>query len=128
MQCIVVTPEETIYDEPADFVAVSLYDGEVGILPEHAPMIGRLGAGEMRIRHGQKTDHYYVESGFVEVLDDVVTVLTGRAIPAQNIDEAVVNEQLHTALSRRAATPEAVESRDRVIAQCRAQLHIARKA
>ena len=43
MQCIVVTPERTLYDRPADFVALCLFDGEIGIAPGHTPMIGRLG-------------------------------------------------------------------------------------
>jgi len=83
MQCIVVTPERTLYDQPAEFVALTLYDGEIGVAPGHTPLIGRLGYGEMRIRReGQQTDRYYIEGGFVEVFDDVVSVLTQRAIPA----------------------------------------------
>jgi F-type H+-transporting ATPase subunit epsilon len=126
MQCIVVTPEKTLYDQPAEFVALTLYDGEIGVAPGHTPMIGRLGFGEMRIRReGEHTDRYYVEGGFVEVLDDVVSVLTQRAIPAGEIDAAVAREQLLSAQSRRATTPEAAAARDRVVAQSRAQLHIA---
>jgi F-type H+-transporting ATPase subunit epsilon len=129
MQCIVVTPERTVYDQAAEFVALSLYDGEIGIAQGHTPLIGRLGCGEMRIRRSeQETDRYYIEGGFVEVLGDVVSVLTQRAVPASEIDEAVALEQLHTAQSRRAATPEAVAARDLVVAQSRAQLHIVRKA
>ena len=128
MQCIVVTPERTIYDQPAQFVALTLYDGEIGVAPGHTPLIGRLGYGEMRIRRdGQQTDRYYVEGGFVEVFDDVVSVLTQRAVPADQIDTAVAREQLVSAQSRRAATPEAAAVRDRTLAQCRAQLHVAGK-
>jgi F-type H+-transporting ATPase subunit epsilon len=128
MQCIVVTPEKTLYDQSAEFVALTLYDGEIGIAPSHAPLIGRLGFGEMRIRRNpQQTDRYYIEGGFVEVLDDVVSVLTQRSIPASEIDEAVATEQLHAAQSRRAATPEALALRDRVVAQSRAQLRMAQR-
>ena len=125
MQCIVVTPERTLYDQPAEFVALTLYDGEIGIAPRHTPLIGRLGFGEMRIRQGEHLDRYYVEGGFVEVLDDVVSVLTQRAIPAAEIDQAVAREQLASAQARPATTPEAREIRDRVIQQSRAQLHVA---
>jgi F-type H+-transporting ATPase subunit epsilon len=129
MQCIVVTPERTVYDQTAEFVAMTLYDGEIGIAPGHTPLIGRLGCGEMRIRRTeQETDRYYIEGGFVEVLGDVVSVLTQRAVPASEIDEAVALEQLHAAQSRRATTPEAVAVRDRVVAQSRAQLHVVRRA
>jgi F-type H+-transporting ATPase subunit epsilon len=129
LQCTVVTPERTIYDQPAEFVALTLYDGEIGIAAGHTPLIGRLGYGEMRVRReGQQVDRYYVEGGFVEVLDDVVSVLTQRAIPAAQIDTAVAREQLLSAQSRRAATPEAAAVRDRAMAQSRAQLHVAERA
>jgi F-type H+-transporting ATPase subunit epsilon len=128
MQCIVVTPERTLYDQQAEFVALTLYDGEIGIAPGHTPLIGRLGCGEMRIRREGQTDRYYVEGGFVEVLDDLVSVLTQRAIPAAEIDAAVAREQLLAAEARPAVTPEAREIRDRVIEQSRAQLRVAKRS
>jgi F-type H+-transporting ATPase subunit epsilon len=128
MHCIVVTPERTVCDQPAEFVAISLYDGEIGIAPGHTPLIGRLGCGEMRIRGEDRTDRYYVEGGFVEVLDDVVSVLTPRVVPAAEIDAAVAEEQLSSARSRHAATPEAVAARQRAVEQARAQLRVARRA
>jgi len=128
MQCIVVTPEAPVVDQPADFVALTLFDGEIGIAPGHTPLIGRLGYGEMRITGGGKTDRYYIEGGFVEVVQNVVSVLTNRAVPAQRLDEAVAQEQLHTAQQRPARTPESIAARDRTVAQCRAQLRVARRA
>ena len=126
MQCIVVTPERTVYEQTAEFVAVSLYDGEIGIAEGHAPMIGRLGCGEMRIRREtQEIDRYYVEGGFVEVLGDVVSVLTQKAIPEAELDPAVALEQLRAAQSRRATTPEAAVARDLAAAQSRAKLRVA---
>jgi F-type H+-transporting ATPase subunit epsilon len=127
MQCIVVTPEQTVVDQTAEFVALTLFDGEIGIAMGHTPMIGRLGYGEMRIRHKNQEDRYYVEGGFVEVLDDVVSVLTQRAVPAAEIDEGIAQEQLLSVQSRRAATPEALFVRDRTIAQSRGQLRVARR-
>jgi F-type H+-transporting ATPase subunit epsilon len=127
LQCIVVTPERTVFDQEAEFVALTLFDGELGVAPGRAPLIGRLGYGEMRVRNEGQTDRYYVEGGFVEVLADVVTVLTQRAVPAAEIDAAVAQEQLDSALSRHAARPEAVAARDRAIQQARAQLRIAGK-
>lgn len=128
LQCIVVTPEATVRDAPADFVALTLFDGEIGIAPGHTPLIGRLGCGEMRITLGQKTDRYYVEGGFVEVAGDVVSVLTQRAAPAESLDEAVAREQLDAALSKPAHTPELMAIRDRAVAAGRAQLRVARRA
>ncbi len=68
LNCIVVTPEQTVCEKPADFVVATLFDGEIGIAPGHSPLIGRLGYGELRIRRGEETDRFYIEGGFVEVM------------------------------------------------------------
>ena len=128
LQCIVVTPETTVVDESADFVALTLFDGEIGIAPLRSPLIGRLGNGEMRITQGDRTKRYCVEGGFVEVLGDVVSVLTQRATPAEQLDEAVVHEQLTTARSRPVTTDELLAVRDRAVEQSRARLRVARRA
>ncbi len=128
LQCIVVTPERTVIDESADFVALTLFDGEVGIAPDHTPMIGQLGYGEMRIAQGGQTLRYFVESGFVEVVGNVVTVLTNRAMPAAELDVAASEEQLTAARSQPANTPELLATRDRAVVQSRGQLRVARRA
>jgi len=128
LQCTVVTPERTVRDGSAEFVVLTLYDGEIGIAPGHTPMIGRLGSGEMRITAGGRTDRYYVEGGFVEVLGEEVSVLTNRAVPAEELDEAVAQEQLAAARARPALTTEQMAQRDRAVALSRAQLRVARRA
>ena len=128
LTCIVVTPEATAVQQTADFVALPLYDGEIGIAPSHSPLIGRLGYGELRIRSGSIVTRYYVDGGFVHVVDNVVSVLTSRAIPAEQVDEESARAQLTTALSQPASTPELLESRDRTVAQARGQLRVARRA
>ena len=85
LRCVIVTPERALVDEPADFVALPLYDGEIGILPGRAPLVGRLGFGQLRIRRGGVTKKYYVDGGFVQVRANVVSVLTSRAMPVEEI-------------------------------------------
>lgn len=128
LKCILVTPDRTVFDRPADFVAMPLFDGEIGIAPDHTPMIGRLGCGEMRVDGYEGYARYYVEGGFVEVLDNVVTVLTSRAVEASLIEADVAREQLQSALARPAHSPESMTVRDRVVSQSRAQLRVARRA
>lgn len=128
LQCVLVTPEKTLVDARADYVVLPLYDGELGVAPSHAPMIGRLGAGELRIRAGKETTRYYVEGGFVEILGNVVSVLTGRALPADQIDPAAAQEQLDTARARPAHSPELMAIRDRAVDASRAQLRVARRS
>jgi F-type H+-transporting ATPase subunit epsilon len=125
LQCIVVTPEQTVCDTQADFVALTLFDGEIGIAAGHTPLIGRLGYGEMRIKRNSEVTRYYVQGGFVEVIGDVVTVLTERAMPPEKIDEEKAHEQIAAAVGKRADTPELMDIRDRAVAQGRAQLRVA---
>ncbi len=91
-------------------------------------MIGRLGCGEMRIVHSGTATRYYVEGGFVEVLGNVVSVLTSRAVPATELDQAVAREQLQAARARTANTPELMAARDHAVQLSRAQLRVARRA
>lgn len=128
LRLIVVTPETTLLDEPADFVALPLFDGEIGIAPLHSPMIGRLGYGEMRHQLAGQTRHYYVDGGFVQVVDNVVSVLTNRALPAAAVDRSAAVEQLTAARNRPAHSPEAIAIRERAEAQARAQIRIATRA
>src|SRR6187200_1301104 len=102
LTCTVVTPEQTALETKADFVALPLFDGEIGIAANHSPLIGRLGYGEMRIRSGGQTQVYYVDGGFVQVADNVVAILTNRAVAAKNLDAAAAETQLQSALQRAA--------------------------
>src|SRR5258707_91536 len=78
LQCVVVTPERTLFDELVDFVALPLYDGELGVLPGRTPLIGRLGYGELRTKVDGVTRRYFVDGGFVKVRDAVVTDRAGK--------------------------------------------------
>jgi F-type H+-transporting ATPase subunit epsilon len=124
LQCVVVTPEKAVLDEPADFVVLPMYDGELGVLPLRAPLIGRLGYGELRLQRGEQTARYFIDGGFAQVRNNVVTVLTQRAIKAENIDVPAVERDLEAAL-RPAPTPEAQEEHLKAQARARAMLRIA---
>jgi F-type H+-transporting ATPase subunit epsilon len=125
LRVVVVTPEATIVDTTADFVAIPLVDGELGIAPLHSPMIGRLGYGELRVRSGGKVQRYYADGGFVQVNNNVVSVLTNRAISAESLDPAIATEQLRSAIAKPAAGAEELAIRDRLITQARGQLRVA---
>jgi F-type H+-transporting ATPase subunit epsilon len=128
LQCIIVTPEATALDQPADFVALSLDDGEIGIAPRRAPLVGRLGFGELRLRRGESEQRYYVDGGFVQVAGNTVTVLTNHAVPADQVDAAAAAKALQAARKRDAHTPELLEIRDRLVAQARGRLRVSRRA
>jgi len=128
LNCTVVTPEETTLDERVEFVALPLYDGEIGIGFNHTPLVGRLGYGEMRLRSEDRVSRFYVDGGFVQIVDNQITVLTSRAVAAGEIDADSAEKQLAAALERPANTPELLEIRDRLVSQARGQLRVARRS
>ncbi len=74
-----ISPERTIYEGEADLVVAPAWDGEVGILRHHAPMLALLGEGDVRIRLGSAEHRFFVSGGFLQVAQDVVTILSERA-------------------------------------------------
>lgn len=128
LRCIVVTPEQKVLEEPADAIVVPLLDGELGIYPRHAPLIGRLGAGELRVRQGDRISRLYVEGGFVEVLGHVVSVVTTRAVRSTDLAPDVIHQQLEGALKKKAVGDQAIAERHLQAARFRAMLRAARRA
>ena len=128
LNCVIVTPEMTVLETDADFVVLPLLDGEFGVDRHHSPMIGRLGYGELRIRTADQLQRFYVDGGFVQVADNVVSILTNRALPTDEVDQAAAGEQLQLALARSAAGDEQLAIRARDIAQARGQIRVAKRA
>lgn len=82
----IITPERVAFEGSADAVVATAFDGEMGILPGHAPMMVVLGIGEFRIRRGGTYEWFAIGEGFLHVRDDVVTILTPFAEAAHEID------------------------------------------
>jgi F-type H+-transporting ATPase subunit epsilon len=78
----VISPEAVLYEGDAETVVAPAFDGEVGILTGHAPMVTLLGRGELRVGAGAAALHFRVEGGFLQVADNLVRVVTERASPA----------------------------------------------
>ena len=125
LQCVVVTPERTLFDETVEFVALPLFDGEIGIAPGRAPLIGRLGYGELRTSKAGTIRRYFLDGGFAQVRDNVVTVLTNRAIAADQIETGAAAAELERAKAR--ATKNEVEQAEKTQAvdRARAQIRVA---
>jgi len=75
----VVTPERKVYSEDIRFVVLPGSEGELGILPEHAPLVSALKIGQVRVQHEGKTLKIAVSGGFAEVRNNRVTVLANAA-------------------------------------------------
>jgi F-type H+-transporting ATPase subunit epsilon len=105
LRLVLVTPETTLVDEPVNALRFPLYDGQIGILPGRAPLIGRLGIGELNVTHADDSHaSYFIDGGFVQVKESVVSILTDRALRPEEIDPATAQEKLREAVARVAHT------------------------
>jgi F-type H+-transporting ATPase subunit epsilon len=86
LQLEIVTPERLAYADTVDSVVVPGIEGELGILPHHAPLVSMLGVGELRIRKGGAEESFAIVGGFVQVRPDKVVVLAETADLAGEID------------------------------------------
>jgi F-type H+-transporting ATPase subunit epsilon len=82
----VVTYEEKVLEQEAEFVLVRTTEGDMGILPNHSPFIAGLSTGEMKIRLNGKEEKYFVSEGLLEISNNVVTIIATEAIPAGQLD------------------------------------------
>jgi F-type H+-transporting ATPase subunit epsilon len=130
----VLTAQQRIFDGEAEMVNAPGADGQLGILPRHAPLLTTLALGELRIRHAGIDEGIFVGGGFLEVNHNVVTVLADDAERAEEIDEAAAEQarkRAETLLERRDLGAEAAAlaamQLERAVGRLRvAELHRAR--
>jgi F-type H+-transporting ATPase subunit epsilon len=75
MRVTLISPEAAVFDGEADAVVAPAFDGEIGILPNHAPLMTVLGVGVLRIEAGGATRRFHVQRGFLQVVKNSVRVL-----------------------------------------------------
>src|SRR6266508_2583722 len=82
----IVTPERLVYSDEVDAVNLPGIEGELGVLPHHAPLVTTLGLGELRIRKGGAEENFAIIGGFLQVRPDRVVVMAETADMASEID------------------------------------------
>lgn len=97
LNCSILTPERTIYDGDIDFVVVQAFDGELGFLPGHSPLISELGVGEIRLRDKTSTDYMIIEGGIVEIKENKLIILAENAMRKDELNKEEL-EKLHKEL------------------------------
>ena len=128
MKCVIVTPEKTVVDQDVRFVVAPLYDGEYGIDANHTPVVGRLGAGELRMTTlDGSIERWYVEGGFVEALDNTITALTHSAIPVETLSLDKCRAELDRALAMPANSDELIAMKEEAVLIARAKVRVAEK-
>jgi F-type H+-transporting ATPase subunit epsilon len=75
MQVTVISPEASMFDGEADAVVAPAFDGEVGILPNHAPFMTLLGKGTLTVRQAETVSRFAVRGGFLQVVDNRVRIV-----------------------------------------------------
>jgi len=118
LQFELVSPERIVYsDDGVEMVIAPGADGELGILPNHAPLLTALGIGELRIRKGEEEESFAVGGGFLEVLANRVIVMADVAELAEEIDVARAEAARERAERRCREAPEGLD-----MARCQAAL------
>ncbi len=97
LRLVLVTPETTLLDEPVAALRFPLYDGQFGVLPGRAPVVGRLGFGELRVSTATGVQSFFIEEGFVQVKGLTVTILTNHAVVAAQLDQRAAQDELESA-------------------------------
>jgi F-type H+-transporting ATPase subunit epsilon len=126
----IVTPEARTYSDDVEMVVLPGEEGEMGILPMHAPLLSMLKPGELRLKKDGHETAIAIGEGFVEVSPDRVSVITEVAIEEKFIDEAATLaaiERAQAALKDRSLGSEEVASIESSIARSLAQLNLKRK-
>jgi F-type H+-transporting ATPase subunit epsilon len=126
IRCLVVTPERTELDTSASYVTLPMYDGELGVAPGRAAMIGRLGYGVLKLQTEQGTQHFFVDGGFAQVENDQVSVLTGRALPTTELNAAEAEVELREALDLPSNTLEKNQLKQAAVLRARGKLRAAK--
>ena len=126
----IVTVERQVLSEEVDMVIAPGVQGELGILPRHAPLITALSEGELRIKQGEDERIFAIGGGYLEVLNDQITVLADSAEYAEEIDIARAEEARERAerlLAEGPADPVSRQVIEGALRRSRVRIKVARK-
>src|SRR5947209_8574291 len=96
----IVTPEAKTYSDDVEMVTLPASEGEMGVYPQHVPLVTQIVAGEVIVRKNGQDSFLAVGDGFVEITSERVAIMTDMAIAADNIDEAKAEEARRRAEAR----------------------------
>jgi F-type H+-transporting ATPase subunit epsilon len=96
----IVTPESEAYSDDVEMVTLPATEGEMGVLPQHTPLMTQITPGEIIVRKDGKDSYMAVGEGFVQITGDRVAVMTDMALRAESIDEAAAEEARKRAEAR----------------------------
>ena len=124
MRLEIITAERQVYDDEVELVVAPGLDGELGILPHHAPLMTALQPGEIMIRKDGDETYLAVTGGFMEVIGNKVTVLADAAERSDEIDEARAQEAVQRASERLGQDQTDIQLEQAVASMRRAQVRL----
>lgn len=127
----IVTPEARTFSGEAQMVVVPGVEGELGILPDHMPLMTQIIPGELRITTPEGEQYLAVGSGFLEVLPDRVSVMTDMAVSEGEIDEKAAEQAVARAqkeIAEKALAGEELAFVQASLLKSLAQLHVKRRS
>ena len=128
LSLVLVTPERTLFDRPVASIRVPLFDGSAGFYPGRAPLVGRLGIGELRLTEASgAVESYFIDGGFVQVKGSVVSVLTNAAMPTAELSRNVAVAKIDEANAERSKSDAEFASSSRRLEKARKMLALASK-
>lgn len=127
LRLVLVTPETTLLDQMVRSIQFPLYDGQIGILPGRAPLVGRLGLGELRYTSSAGEGRYFIDGGFAQVKGQVVTILTHKAVAVDKIDAAAAEQELTAALALKPTTPDGFADKQHDVDRARKLIALGRR-
>ncbi|MEL6895382.1 MAG: F0F1 ATP synthase subunit epsilon [Planctomycetota bacterium] len=128
IRCIVVTPEKTEIDIECEFVSLPMFDGQLGVQKQRSAMIGRLGYGVLRLATADGSRQYFIDGGFAQVENDIVSVLTGQSIPVSELSRSDAGEVVEKALAMEASSEETLQLKETALQRARGMLRAAEQA
>jgi F-type H+-transporting ATPase subunit epsilon len=125
----IVTPEASVFSEDVEMVTLPGIEGEMGVFPNHVPLMTQVIPGEVVVRKDGQERYLAVGEGFVEVTGQRVAILTDMAIPAEQIDETKAEEARKRAQARLAENLSDEESAtvQAALAKSLAQINVKRR-
>lgn len=115
-RCRLITPEARVFDADVSYVMVPLWDGKAGFMANAAALVGRLGAGELKVDFvdrytlGVKLEDagsrsWFISGGFIQNVNNVLTILASEALDASEVTEQNAKKELDEANARSSADP-----------------------
>jgi F-type H+-transporting ATPase subunit epsilon len=125
-RCKLITPEAQVLDAPLSAAVVPVWDGSMGILPGRAAIVAKLGTGELRVDFAPQpaeagapaaqagSRSFYVDGGFAQMVENTLTILATKAVPAESLNESEAQAEVAEAESRRVEEMPDAAGRERI--------------